>query len=208
MPIYKKFSETYERNFIMKKNLGAKTLIAPLPVFIIGTYDESGVPNAMNAAWGTQCDYDKVFILLGEHKTTDNLKKTKAFTLSYATPETVYISDYFGIESGRKIDKIKHAGVSVRKADFVNAPVIEAYPFTLECELVEMQEVDGDFRVVGKIVNAIAEDSILDEKGNVDLGKLRPIAYDSSAKVYRVLGEKVGNAFKDGLKIKRKSSNS
>lgn len=71
-----------------------------------------------------------------------------------------------------------------------------------------MQEVDGDFRVVGKIVNAIADDSILDEKGNVDLSKLRPIAYDSSAKVYRVLGEKVGNAFKDGLKIKRKSSNS
>ena len=189
----------------MKKNLGAKTVIAPLPVFIIGTYDENGTPNAMNAAWGTQCDFDKVFILLGEHKTTDNLKIKRAFTLAFATPETLEISDYFGIESGRKIDKIKQANAHISKAKFVDAPVIDEYPLTLECEVVELQEGDDEFRVIGKIVNAVADEKILNGKGEIDLDKLKPLCYDSAAKKYRVLGSAIGNAFRDGLKIKNKS---
>ena len=189
----------------MKKHLGAKTIIAPLPVFIIGTYDENGVPNAMNAAWGTQCDFDKVFILLGGHKTTDNLKIKRAFTLAFATPETLEISDYFGIESGRRANKIERAGAHVSMAKFVDAPVIEEYPLTLECEVVELHEGDDEFRVVGKIVNTIADDSILNAKGEVDLAKLKPLCYDSAAKKYRVLGEIAGSAFRDGLKIKNKS---
>ncbi|MBO7520705.1 MAG: flavin reductase family protein [Opitutales bacterium] len=188
----------------MKKNLGAKTVIAPLPVFIIGTYDENGTPNAMNAAWGTQCDFDKVFILLGEHKTTDNLKIKRAFTLAFATPETLEISDYFGIESGCKTDKIKQAKAHISKAKFVDAPVIEEYPLTLECEVVELREGDDEFRVIGKIVNTVADESILNGKGEIDLGKLKPLCYDSAAKKYRVLGDVVGSAFRDGLKIKNK----
>ncbi len=187
----------------MKQNLGAKTIIAPLPVFIISTYDEFGTPNAMNAAWATQCDYDKVFILLGEHKTTDNLKLKNEFTLSLATLETMEISDYFGIESGNKVDKIKKASVSVSKASIVDAPVIDVYPLTFECKVLEMQQVDGDYRVVAQIVNTIADDSILDANNNVDLDKIHLISYDSSAQAYRLIAQKVGNAFKDGLKIKR-----
>ncbi|MBR4596984.1 MAG: flavin reductase family protein [Opitutales bacterium] len=188
----------------MKKNLGAITAIAPLPVFIIGTYDENGTPNAMNAAWGTQCDFDKVFILLGEHKTTDNLKIKRAFTLAFATPETLEISDYFGLESGRKTNKIEAAGAHTAKAKFVDAPVIEEYPLTLECEVVEMQEGDDEFRVIGKIVNTIADERILNAKGEIDHDKLRPLSYDSIAKKYRILGETVGSAFRAGLKIKNK----
>ncbi len=193
-----------KKGFYMKRNIGAKTIITPLPVFIIATYDENGVPNAMNAAWGTQCDNDKVFLLLGSHKTTDNLKLKKAFTLAFATPETMRISDYFGLESGRRANKIEKAGVHVHKASKVDAPIIDEYPLTLECEVVEMQEVEGDFRIVGQVVNTVADESILGDGGNIDLGKLRPISYDSSAKAYRVLGDIVGNAFHDGASIKNK----
>jgi len=188
----------------MKKSLNKNMIVTPLSVFVIATYDENGVPNAMNAAWGTQCDYKNVTFFLSPHKTTDNLKLKKAFTLSFATPETLEIADYFGVESGHKLNKIEKAGVQVTKSEHVDAPVIDVFPLTLECEVVKMEESDEEIRVVGKCVNMLADERILDEKGNVDLGKLRPISFDSASNTYRVLGDVVGRAFYDGLKIKNK----
>lgn len=188
----------------MKKNLGNKTVLAPLPVLIVATYDEQGTPNAMNVAWGGQCGYHHVALNLSlNHKTTENLKHTKAFTLSIATVDTLVISDYFGLVSGRKENKIEKAGVHVTRSEFVDAPVIDEYPLTLECKVLEMQEALGEMHVVGEVVNMQADESILDEQGKVDLGKLRPISYDSATHSYRVLGDIVGKAFKDGNKLLR-----
>ena len=188
----------------MKKNLGNKTVLAPLPVLIVATYDEQGTPNAMNVAWGGQCGYHHVALNLSlNHKTTENLKHTKAFTLSIATVDTLVVSDYFGLVSGRKENKIEKAGVHVTRSEFVDAPVIDEYPLTLECKVLEMQEALGEMHVVGEVVNMQADESILDEQGKVDLGKLRPISYDSATHSYRVLGDIVGKAFKDGNKLLR-----
>ena len=136
------------------------------------------------------------------HKTTENLKHTEAFTLSIATVDTLVLSDYFGLVSGRKENKIEKAGVHVTRSEFVNAPIIDEYPLTLECKVIEMQEALGEMHVVGEVVNMLADDSILDAQGKVDLGKLQPISYDSASHSYRVLGDIVGKAFKDGAKIK------
>lgn len=176
-------------------------VIVPEGVFIIGTYDENGVPNAMNAAWGIQSDYEEISLFLAKHKTTENLKKTGAFTVAFATKNTVQISDYFGVETGANVNKIEKAGVHVHKSAKVNAPIIEEYPLVLECEVKEWNEERE--MLVGKIVSQHADESILTD-GKVDLGKLQPIMYDASFHVYRVIGEVVGNAFKDGLAIKNK----
>ena len=176
-------------------------VIVPEGVFIIGTYDENGVPNAMNAAWGIQSDYEEISLFLAKHKTTENLKKTGAFTVAFATKSTVQISDYFGVESGANVNKIEKAGVHVHKSAKVNAPIIEEYPLVLECEVKEWNEERE--MLVGNIVSQQADESILTD-GKVDLGKLQPIMYDASFHVYRVIGEVVGNAFKDGLAIKNK----
>lgn len=187
----------------MKKNLGNTPVVAPLPVLIVATYDEHGTPNAMNVAWGGQCGYHHVALNLSlNHKTTENLKHTKAFTLSIATVDTLVLSDYFGLVSGRKENKIEKAGVHITHGKFVNAPVIDEYLLTLECKVIEMQEALGEMHVVGEVVNMLADDSILDAQGKVDLGKLQPISYDSASHSYRVLGDIVGKAFKDGAKIK------
>ena len=188
----------------MKKNIKKDLIMAPMPVLIIGTYDENGVPNAMNAAWGTQCDMDKVILSLTHHKTTDNLKFKKAFTVAFATKETLVESDYFGIESGKGINKIEKAGFHVQKSEFVDAPVIKEYPVTIECEMLELADDGGDYLLIGKVMNVIAEESILDDKGRVDLGKLNLISYDSATHSYRVIGDIVGQAFHDGLTIKNK----
>ena len=155
-------------------------------------------------AWGGQCGYHHVALNLSlNHKTTENLKHAKAFTLSIATVDTLVISDYFGLVSGHKENKIEKAGVHVTRSEFVDAPVIDEYPLTLECKVLEMQEALGEMHVVGEVVNMQADESILDEQGKVDLGKLRPISYDSATHSYRVLGDIVGKAFKDGNKLLR-----
>ena len=170
----------------------------PQPVLIIGTYDENGVPNAMNAAWGITTDFKEISISLSEHKTTDNLAKRGAFTVSMATEDQVVACDYVGIESGRKVpDKFEKAGFHATKSEFVDAPLIDELPLALECKVKSF--TDGI--LVGEIVNVSADDSVITD-GKVNMKKLRPIAFDPFNNAYVGIGEKVGNAFSDGAKLK------
>lgn len=184
----------------MRRNFGKKTIITPLPVVIIGTYDENGVPNAMNAAWAGQVDEHQIIISLAKHKTTDNLLLKKEFTVSFATADTAVASDYFGIESGSGIDKIAKAGFHAVKGEFTDAPVFAEYPLTLECRVIEMKP-DGDgYLLIGETVNMTADESILTD-GTVDLGKMKPIMFDSAMNKYRVIGEIVCDAFAAGSEL-------
>ena len=149
-------------------NFGVKPWLYPMPVLIVATYDENGVPDAMNAAWGIITDMNEISISMGEHKTTENIAKTGAFTVSMATADTVTASDYVGIESAAKECKVKCFDNGI---------------------------------LVGEIVNINADESVLTD-GRIDPAKLKPISYDPVNNDYLVLGEKVGNALKDGLKLK------
>ncbi|MBR5144215.1 MAG: flavin reductase family protein [Clostridia bacterium] len=185
----------------MRKNFGPKCWLYPMPVLIVGSYDENGVPNAMNAAWGGIYDTNLVMVCLADdHKTTDNIKKSGAFTLSFATAKTVAPCDYVGIVSANDIpDKFDRAGFHATKSEFVNAPLIDELPMAVECRLLKFNE---DGICIGEIVNISAEESILDENGKVDAKKLDPIIYDSVSHAYWSFGEKVGSAFCDGKSIK------
>ena len=185
----------------MRKNFGAKTWLYPMPVLIVGTYDENGVPNAMNAAWGGIYDTGLVMVCLADdHKTTENIQKNKAFTISFATASAVASCDYVGIVSANDVpDKFAKAGFHAVKSEHVNAPIIEELPMTVECELFKFNE---DGICIGKIVNVSADESILDENEKVNAKKLDPIIYESATHAYWSFGEKVGNAFSDGKKIK------
>ena len=184
----------------MRKNFGAKTWAYPMPVFIVGSYDENGNPNAMNAAWAGMYDTGLIMVCLAdEHKTTENIRKTGAFTISFATAEQVVACDYVGIVSANDVpDKFSRAGFTATKSELVNAPIIDQLPMTMECKLHKFTE---DGICIGEIVNISAEESLLDEKGSVDAKKLNPIIYDSISHAYWNLGEKVGRAFSDGKKL-------
>lgn len=186
------------------KNFGAKPFMFPMPVLILATYDKNGKANAMNAAWGGIVEMDQICISLSKHATTDNIELNKAFTVGIATANTVVPCDYVGIVSANKEpEKMEKAGFTTRKSEFVNAPVINELPVTLECEFLR---IDGDaskeeFHYIGKIVNVVADEKVLDENGNICLSKLKPICYDPSNHGYHVIGEKVGQAFSDGKKL-------
>ena len=185
----------------MRKNFGVKNWLYPMPVFIVGSYDENGVPNAMNAAWGGIYDTNLVMVCLADdHKTTENIKKSGAFTLSFATSATVASCDYVGIVSANDLpDKFSRAGFHATRSEQVNAPIIDELPMTVECKLLKFNE---DGICIGEIVNVSAEESILDAEGRIDAKKLDPIIYDSVTHAYWNFGEKVGRAFSDGKKIK------
>ena len=185
----------------MRKNFGSKTWLYPMPVFIVAAYDKTGKPNAMNAAWGGIFTDNTIGICISEsHKTTQDILASGAFTVSMATADKVTECDYVGIVSGNKEpDKFAKAGFHATKSEFVNAPVIDELPMSLECELLSYDK-ESDF-MTGKIVNVSALDSILDTDGQIDPAKLRPVIYDPVHHDYLVIGEKVGKAFSDGKKL-------
>lgn len=185
----------------MRKNFGAKTWLYPMPVLIVGTYDEYGNPNAMNAAWGGIYDTGLLMICLADdHKTTENINKTGAFTVSFATTDTVAPCDYVGIVSANDVpDKFFRAGFSHKKSELVNAPIINELPMTVECELLKFNE---DGICIGKIINVSADERVLSDDGKIDARLLSPIIYDSATHAYWSLGEKVGRAFSDGKFLK------
>ena len=186
----------------MRKNFGAKPYTYPQPVLIIASYDENGTPDAMNAAWGGISDDTQISMCLSAgHKTVKNILKRKAFTVSMADAAHVAACDYVGIVSANDVpDKLEKAGFHTTRSEFVDAPLIDELPMTLECRLVSYDE--ESCRMVGEIVNVSAEESVLDENGKIDPGKLQPITFDPVNNTYLKLGEKVGNAFRDGLALK------
>ena len=188
----------------MRKDLGVKPAIFPMPVLMIATYNEDGTVDCMNAAWGMMADLNKVILNLTEtHKTVKNIKERRAFSVSIADSSHVVESDFLGIVSANTLtDKFERSGLHAIKSNFVDAPVIEEYPITMECEFIEYQDGENGCGVVGKIVNVSADENVLDEKGNVLVDKLNAILYDPFQHGYYQVGNKVGQAFSDGNKLK------
>ena len=186
----------------MRKNFGPKPMCFPMPVYIIATYNADGTPNAMNAAWGGITETEEITICVDSgHKTAENLLARKAFTVSMATMQQMVACDYVGIVSGNKVpDKFAKAGFHAARSQFVDAPIIEELPMALECEVISYDE--ETCRLVGKIVNVCADESVLGEDGKIDATKLQPITFDPVSHRYLALGEVAGQAFHDGLQLK------
>ena len=187
----------------MMKDFGVQPYLYPMPTYMIGTYNEDDTVDVMMMAWGGICAEDMVALNLEEdHKTVANLKARKAFTLSVPGTDTIKESDFFGIASANKVaDKFARSGLHVEKSSRVDAPIVTEYPLTLECEVVEFQQQPYGLRVLGKIVNVLADEKVLDEKGKIDAAKLNAFAFDQMRNGYYALGEKVGQAWNAGAPL-------
>ncbi|WP_027728869.1 flavin reductase family protein [Treponema sp. C6A8] len=186
----------------MRSDCGAKEILFPMPVLIVGSYDENGKADAMNAAWGGIGDTKEVFLCLdASHKTVKNILKTKEFTVSPATLENVIPTDYVGIESANKVEnKMEKSGLHVEKAKNVNAPVFAEFPVSLECRLKSYDEKTS--HLFGEIVNVTADEAVLTE-GKIDIAKLKPISYNPVAHTYHLVNaESCAQAFSCGAALK------
>lgn len=191
---------------IMFKNFEVKPYLFPMPTYMIGTYNEDDSVDVMMMAWGGICAEDMVALNLeAEHKTVTNLETRKAFTLAVPGTDTLRESDFFGIATSNKmVDKFERSGLHAIKSENVDAPIITEYPLTLECEVVEMQTQPYGLRVLGKIINVVADEKVLDENGKIDAGKLHAFAFDQMQNGYYAIGEKIGQAWHSGADLMKK----
>lgn len=190
----------------MKKDLGVKPYLFPMPVLMIATYDEDGIVDVMNMAWGGICASNMVSLNIGErHKTAKNIKETGAFTLSIADLPHLKEADFFGIASGNNMeDKFERSKMTAIKSEKVNAPIVEEFPITLECKVVEAKNEVYGFHVIGKIVGVLADESVLDDNGAVDPARLNAFVFDQFRNGYYAIGEQVGQAWKSGMELMEK----
>ena len=192
----------------MKKSLGAKDLIFPAPVLIVGTYDEDGVPNAMNVAWGGLCSSNPPAVAISirkERKTYQNITARKAFTVNVANEAVMAGADYVGMVSGNKVHKFDHVDLTPVKAPNVDAPYIEEFPVSLECRVMHIMEVGSHIHIIGEIVNVLADESVLNEKNSIDVGLLKAIGYDPAGNQYVAASQVVGKAFSEGMALMKKA---
>lgn len=191
----------------MKKDLGVHCWLYPMPTYMIGTYNDDGSADVMMMAWGGVCAEDMVALNLeADHKTVANLRPRRAFTLAVPGTDTLAQSDFLGIASANTMkDKFERSGLHAVKSRIVDAPVIEEYPLTLECEVAEFQDQPYGLRVLGRIRNALADESVLDERGRIDAAKLNAFAFDQMRHGYYAMGEKAGEAWKSGAGIFREA---
>ena len=188
----------------MRTKLNITAGIFPMPVLMIGTYNEDGSVNVMNAAWGTMQERDIVALNLTEtHKTVQNIKARGAFTVSIADAAHMVEAHYFGVESGNRVtDKFARSGLTASKAETVDAPVINEFPICLECQFIEYQDGEYGCGVIGKVVNVTADEGVM-VNGRIDMARVQAIAFDPYTHGYYKVTERVGEAFKDGLKLKK-----
>ena len=185
----------------MKKNIKTTEAIFPMPVLMIATYNDDGTIDVMNAAWGTMLERDQVILNLTEsHKTVQNIRKRKAFTVSIANAKNVVAADYLGIVSGNNTpNKFENTGLTTTKSENVDAPIINEFPICMECELLDGE---SNWGIVGKVVNTLADEEVMNGD-NVDINLVEAIAFDPYTHGYYKVTERVGNAFKDGLQLKK-----
>ena len=175
-----------------------------MPVLMVATYNEDGSVNVMNATWGTMQERGNVAVNLREsHKTVKNIKARGAFTVSIADAAHVVEADYFGVESGNKVaDKFENSGLTASRSDIVDAPVINEFPLCLECEFIEYQDNEYGCGVIGKVVNVTADERVM-VGDRIDMSLVNAIAFDPYTHGYYRVTERVGEAFKDGLALKK-----
>ncbi len=188
----------------MRKNLNLTAGIFPMPVLMVATYNEDGSVNVMNAAWGTMQQRGNVALNLSEsHKTVQNIKARGAFTVSIADAAHVVEADYFGVVSGNdEKKKLEKSGLTAVHSELVDAPVINEFPLCLECEFIEYQTNDYGVGVIGKVVNVSADERVMNGD-KVDISLVDAIAYDPYTRGYYRVSERVGEAYQDGLQLKK-----
>jgi flavin reductase (DIM6/NTAB) family NADH-FMN oxidoreductase RutF len=188
----------------MKKSLGAKTLIYPTPVLVVGTYDKAAKPNVMTASWGGVCSSDPPCVAISLRKATStysNIVHRKAFTISIPSETYVKQVDYFGLVSGQNIDKFAATKLTPKKSDLVDAPYVKEFPIVLECQLVHMFELGVHTQFLGEVLDAKVDEDLLGTGASVEIKKVNPLIFFPDTLEYFGVGSFVAKVFSAGKDI-------
>ncbi|OGP51679.1 MAG: flavoredoxin [Deltaproteobacteria bacterium RBG_13_43_22] len=193
----------------MKKSIGAKTIVYPTPVFVVGTYDQEGRPNVMTAAWGGICCSAPPCVAIALREATysyGNLMAQKAFTISLPSESYIKEADYFGMASGKNEEKFTVTGLTPIKSELVNAPYVKEFPFVLECKVIHHYKIGLHTQFIGEILDIKVEEEVLSEKG-ADITKIKPVLWAPDSRGYYGIGRFLGKAFSLGKDLLQEKTN-
>jgi len=188
----------------MKKSLGAKTLVCPTPVWVVGSYDKDGKPNVMTAAWVGICCSNPPSVAISLRKATytyGNIMERQAFTVNIPSEKYVREADYFGIASGKDVDKFSATGLTPVKSELVDAPYVQEFPVVVECKVTHTIEIGLHTQFIGEILDVKVDETVLEEKGLPDIEKIKPFLFSPEIRTYHKVGDYLGQAFSIGRKI-------
>jgi flavin reductase (DIM6/NTAB) family NADH-FMN oxidoreductase RutF len=185
----------------MKRSLGAKTILYPTPVLVVGTYSADGRANAMTAAWGGIACSKPPCVSVSLRSATashGNIMARRAFTISLPSEDNAAQADYFGLVSGRDHDKFKELGLIAVRSDLVDAPYVDEFPLVLECSVVQVHELGLHTQFIGEIKDVKIEEGLRDIDGHIDISRLRPLVFAMDPGSYHAIGALVGKAYTIG----------
>ena len=191
----------------MKRSLGAKTIVYPTPVFVVGTYDKGSRPNIMTAAWGGICCSKPPCVAVSLRKATytyGNILEQQAFTISIPSQHHAKLADYCGLVSGKSHDKFADTGLTPVKSDLVNAPYVKEFPLILECKVLDTFEIGLHTQFIGEIMDVKADEDVLGEKKLPEIEKVKPILFAPENLDYYAVGQYLGKAFSIGKQVKKR----
>lgn len=189
-----------------KISLGSKTLAYPAPVWVIGSYDNEGAANMMTASWAGICCSVPPCLTISLRKATytyGNIMQHRAYTVNIPSQQYLEQTDFFGMVSGRDVDKLAATGLTATAGEFVNAPYIAEFPIVIECKVIETLDLGLHTLFIGQIVDVKADPAILNESGTPDMDKLNTFIYAPGSSKYYTVGSHAGNAFSAGSTFKQ-----
>lgn len=187
----------------MKKSFGSKPFIIPTPVWCVGSYDTNGKPNVMTIAWGGVCCSKPPCVTISLRKATytyGSIMERQAYTLSVPSEQYAQEADYFGMASGREVDKFKETGLTPVKSDQVDAPYVGEFPMVLECKVIHYHEIGSHTHFIGEILDVKIEKDLLNKDGKADTERISPFVFNPGVGGYHGIGHFVGKAFDIGRK--------
>ncbi|MFH1593144.1 MAG: flavin reductase family protein [Candidatus Omnitrophota bacterium] len=190
----------------MKRSLGAKTVLTPAPVWIIGSYDKEGKPNIMAASWACVCSSKPpcVTVSLRESRHTyKNILERRSFTVSVPGEKHLKEADYVGIVSGANGDKFKTTGLTPVKSDLVDAPYIKEFSLVAECALLKHIKLGTHTMFVGEIKDIKCDQEILGDMEMPDMSKLETFIFDPGTHKYYKVGRFLAKGFQVGNDLRK-----
>jgi flavin reductase (DIM6/NTAB) family NADH-FMN oxidoreductase RutF len=182
---------------MVKKNIGKKFDIYPMPVVIVGTVVEEK-PNFMTVAWLTKVSPDPSLLLISvgaQQYSAKGIIENGQFSVNFPGVEEVELADYCGLVHGNVEDKAAHVDVFRGSLDY--APMARQCPLNLECRLRQTVDLAKNHLFIGEVTNVYASERILTDD-RIDLEKFRPFVLTMPSNAYWSLGDRVGDAWSIG----------
>jgi flavin reductase (DIM6/NTAB) family NADH-FMN oxidoreductase RutF len=189
-----------------KIKLGAQLLAYPMPAFLVGA-NVDGKPNLTTVAWGGIANGEPPMVAIAlrhPRHTNKGIRQNRTFSVNIPSADLVKETDYCGIISGSKVNKLDACKFTVFYGKLGTAPLIEQCPVNLECQMVHMLDLGTHDLIVGRIEETYITEACLTD-GKPDMNKINPLSFImGTTSYYRAVGDILGQAFSIGKELRVK----